>query len=227
MPASSGTFTPPAPVASATPAPAAQGTIEPDRRGDSLSHPRSERLPRPAEGWREIPALQAALSGPDSALARRLYASLSRVPRGEEDLVRERAAWALARAQGGRLVEPLIEALADPDWRVQAYAAWALAMARDPRAVPTLLPLASHSVWRLRAAAVNALVDIGDPRARPAMVGALGDDAWQVRVNAVRYLGQHGDRSDVDLLRPRLRDRHMAVRHEAEEAVARLGALPR
>jgi beta-lactamase regulating signal transducer with metallopeptidase domain len=187
---------------------------EPDTFGDSLASPLSERLPRAPE---VSPA--AALRGPDSALARTLLLGLAHQPDGPADLVRERAAWALAQADAGRLIEPLLAALDAPDWRVQSYAAWSLALAHDPRAAPRLIPLLRHPVWRLRAMAAAALRSSLDPRAEAAMDAALTDPAWQVRVEAVEYFAARGAPGLDARLGPRRNDRHAAVRHAAALAL--------
>jgi beta-lactamase regulating signal transducer with metallopeptidase domain len=187
---------------------------EPDTSGDSLASPLSERLPRAPE---VSPA--AALRGPDSALARTLLLGLAHQPDGVADLVRERAAWALAQAEAGRLIEPLLAALDARDWRVQSYAAWSLALAHDPRAAPRLIPLLHHPVWRLRAMAAAALRSSLDPRAEAAMDAALTDRAWQVRVEAVEYFGARGGPGLDARLGPRRNDRHAAVRRAAALAL--------
>lgn len=187
---------------------------EPDTFGDSLASPLSERLPRAPE---VSPA--AALTGPDSALARTLVLGLAHQPDGPADLVRERAAWALAQAHGGRLVEPLLAALDARDWRVQSYAAWALALADEPRAVPRLIPLLRHPVWRLRAMAAAALRASLDPRAEAGMDAALTDSAWQVRMEAVEYFAARGGLGLDARLSPRRDDRHVAVRRAAALAL--------
>ena len=194
---------------------------EPDRLGDSLALPTSERIPQRTGDYRMPPGAARALEGPDSLLARLLAAGLDRAPSHEGDLVRERAYWVLSRAREGRLVEPLLESLRADDWREQAYAAWALAAARDPRALPQLLPLLNHPVWRLRAMAASALRASGDPRAEPVMARALIDPAWQVRTEAVEYFAALGGSDLSDRLRPRLEDRHIAVRQAAERALTR------
>ena len=191
---------------------------EPDRRGDSLAGPASERLPEPIDSTAVALGAQRALAGPDSALARLLVAALDREPQGQEDLVRERAAWALSQVTGERLVEPLLDALNSADWRVRAYAAWALAPARDPRATSRLVQLLGHPVWRLRAMAAHALRELADPATSAAMNSALTDPAWQVRIEAVEYFALLGGAGLPERLRPRLTDRHVAVRHAAEQA---------
>jgi beta-lactamase regulating signal transducer with metallopeptidase domain len=192
---------------------------EPDRRGDSLASPASERLPEPIDSTAVALGAQRALAGPDSILARLLVAALDREPQGEEDLVRERAAWALSQVTGDRLVEPLLHALDSADWRIRAYAAWALAPARDSRATGRLALMLGHPVWRLRAMAAYALGELADPGTSAAMNAALTDPAWQVRVEAVEYFARLGGAGLAGRLRPRLTDRHMAVRHAAEQAL--------
>jgi hypothetical protein len=192
---------------------------EPDRRGDSLAGPASERLPEPIDSTAVSLGAQRALAGPDSALARLLVAALDREPQGEEDLVRERAGWALSQVMGDRLVEPLLDALDSADWRVRSYAAWALAPARDSRATSRLVQLLGHPVWRLRAMAAHALRELGDPATTEAMNAALTDPAWQVRIKAVEYFARLGGAGLPERLRPRLTDRHVIVRHAAEQAL--------
>jgi HEAT repeat protein len=195
----------------------AQQGIEPDRRQDSTSLPASERVPGGTVPSDDV--VRAVLSGPDSMLAAHLVKAIDRVPRSDEDLVRERARWALGQAVDGRLVEPLIGRLADSDWRVRAYAAWALGIAKDRRATASLVLQMDQPVWRLRAMAASALESIGDDRARDVMVRALEDDAWQVRSAAVSYLGALRDKALTPVIRARLSDRHIAVRMAAERAL--------
>jgi beta-lactamase regulating signal transducer with metallopeptidase domain len=197
----------------------AQRAGEPDQRGDSTARPSSERVPLGVNPRDEL--VRAALSGPDSSLASQLVAAMRREARTDEDLVPERARWAVSQTENGRLVEPLIARLADPDWRVRAYAAWALGVARDSRAADALVAQLNHPVWRLRAMAAHALQSIGDGRARDAMRLAVDDEAWQVRASAVDYLGALRDASVEPLIRARLSDRHVAVRMAAERALSR------
>jgi hypothetical protein len=198
-----------------TPPAMQQGRSEPDTRGDSVAGPESERIARASL---EVARRRGRilLGGPDSSLARLLLLALEREPRSREDLVRERAAWALSQARGERLIEPLIATLEHDDWRVRAYAAWSLAPARDPRALPALVRQMSHPVWRMRAMAAHALAETSDPRARAVMTAAVTDEAWQVRVNAVRYLAQFSDADARARVREARRDRHIMVRRTAE-----------
>lgn len=180
---------------------------------DRYLDPLSERVP----GVRDsIPNVTAAAD--EAAIINRLRDGAAKVPTWRGDLVADRSRWALAQVENGRVVEPLIRALGDDDWRVRGYAAWSLAVAGDRRATSALIPLLDHPIWRLRAAAAFALHGIGDPRAENAMQASLHDEAWQVRVEAASYFADRGDRTR---LTPLLSDRHIAVRMVAEEALQR------
>jgi HEAT repeat protein len=160
-----------------------------------------------------IPNVAAAAD--EAAIIDRLRESAAKAPTWRGDLVADRSRWALAQSRNGRVVEPLIDALRDDDWRVRGYAAWGLAVAADPRATPALLPLLDDPVWRMRASAALALHEIGDPRAESAMDQALSDEAWQVRFEAASYFAERRDHARIERA---LNDRHIAVRTVAEEA---------
>jgi len=195
-----------------------QSGKEPDLRGDSIASPLSERVALSAETWSAARNI-ASLHGPDSALARQLYAQLSKSPTWEGDLVRDRSAWALSRQRDGHLIGPLIESLADQDWRIRAYAAWALASSGAKQAVPALVALLSDPNWRMRAMAAYALAAIGDESVAPAMARAIDDEAWQVRVTAVHFIGSLENAKYELLLERAMSDRHVAVREAASAAL--------
>jgi beta-lactamase regulating signal transducer with metallopeptidase domain len=184
---------------------------EPDLRGDFVASPFSERIPLPTH----IP--QVAASGPDAALIATMQQIAAHPPRSPIDFVSDRARWALTQVRNGELVLPLIDALHDRDWRVQAYAAFGLSVARDRRATPHLIALTNHPVWRVRAMVASALKSIADPAAAEAMKRMLDDDAWQVRHEAVRYFANIGGHDA--LIATKQNDRHMAVRAAVEEAL--------
>ncbi len=197
---------------------AAQRLPEPDRLGDSLAAPASERLPRTA-GFRLSRNVTLALRGADSLLARLLLEAAQRAPEDEADLRPDRSAWALERARDGRVVEVALDSLESPDWRVRAYAAWTLAVAGERSAVQSLVPRLSDPVWRLRAMVAFALRALADPAADSAMEASLTDPAWQVRTEAVEYFIARGGPRLAERIRPRLDDRHVAVRLAASRAL--------
>jgi beta-lactamase regulating signal transducer with metallopeptidase domain len=184
-------------------------------RSDVYFDPQSERLP----GVRAFDPVAAPVdpTTPDGALIIALRDAAAREPQASVDLVSDRARWALSMVRDGNLIEPLIAALQDPDWRVRSYAAWALSTSGDARAVEPLLPLLDHPVWRVRAMAASALRSIGDPRATPALEKALDDPAWQVRMEAVAFLG--GAPAFRARIEPLRNDPHIAVRIAADEAL--------
>jgi hypothetical protein len=202
--------------------------LEPDRRGDSLAHPMSEVIP---VGVNDYAALLTHLrasplwTGPDSALVRQL-AAYAGAPLDTIENGPRRAMWLLLRARGDRIVPDLIATLADRDWRAQTIAAWALTVGHEHGAVPGLIQQLEHPVWRVRAMAAAALQHLGDSTALPALVRVLSDEAWQVRTPAVEFVAQHAEPDAAfRLIAPRLRDRHVAVRRAASEALEALEAL--
>ncbi len=184
--------------------------IEPDLLGDAIASPFSEHIA--VDAIPDVPA-----TGPEAAVIARLHEFARRPRHSEIDFVADRARWALGRVQNGEVVAPLIHSLGDPDWRIRAYAAWGLAIARDRRATEALLPLLEDRIWRVRAMTASAMANIGDPAAADAMRRALDDDAWQVRTEAVQYFDQVGARPE--LFETMRKDRHVAVRTAAEEAL--------
>ena len=182
---------------------------EPDLNGDAIASPYSERI--------GAPPVDVAAAGPDAALIARLQVLAMRPPQSSIDFVADRSRWALARVQRGELIAPLIESLDESDWRARAYAAWALGFSADARATAPLVALLGDDVWRVRAMAAHSLQRLADPAAAGAMQRALSDDAWQVRTPAVHYFAAIG--GSRELFQTMRRDRHMAVRLAAEEAL--------
>jgi beta-lactamase regulating signal transducer with metallopeptidase domain len=199
----------------------AMALLEPDLRDDSIASPLSEKLPL-APSVFQAARSSSALGGPDSILARLLYAQLDRTPRWYGDLVRERSAWALSIARDGQLIAPLLDALLDRDWRVRAYAAWALGVAHEPRALDRLVPLLDDPNWRMRAMAADAIASIASPTVAERMKTALHDEAWQVRSAAALYLGAINDPRYTPALEAALNDRHIAVQSSAAEALRKI-----
>jgi HEAT repeat protein len=137
------------------------------------------------------------------------------------DLVRERSIWALSQVSGGRLIQPLTQALSSSDWRVRAYAAWALAATGDPSVVAALLSAMSDPHFRVRMHAVYGL-ERGGRSAVPALIRALGDSHWQVRIGAVNALTTIDDERAIESLRAIRQDEHPLVREEVAQALGKL-----
>jgi hypothetical protein len=186
-----------------------------------LDDARSELIPADYGALLRI-AEAVPVEGEDAALIAELKGQLTRVPKGYEDLVRERAIWCLAQAPGGELVEPLIENLRAEDWKERAYAAWCLGVSRDSAAIAPLKELLPSRNWRVRAMATFALANIGGAEIAGEMAEATKDPAWQVRIVAAEYFGESGDRAALKVLRPLVSDPHGGVRNAAKAAVEKL-----
>ena len=132
---------------------------------------------------------------------------------------------AAIRAAADRAMEPLEQAIADPDPTVVATAAHFMGLTGSPEAIPLLSGLMRHSKDAVREAALHAMAEIGGKEiARPA-VAALRDDSASVRAAATRVIGVGGDPTATPALVRRLE-------HEEDEgvlagillAIGRLGA---
>jgi beta-lactamase regulating signal transducer with metallopeptidase domain len=188
----------------------------------AIDHPLSELMPA-GDLRARWPSAAEVRSAPDRAAIERLQEAAAHVKTWEGDLVRERAEWALAQVRGGEVVQPLIAALGDPDWRVQAYAAWGLAVAGDPRGIEPVRALLDHPVWRVRAQAVGTLRHLGAEVPVEELERLAGDPAWQVRIGVVEILergGADGDARRRALLRQLASDPHGGTRTTAQAALA-------
>lgn len=161
-----------------------------------------------------------ALVGIGSAAVEPLIASL----RGEEWCLNLAHSEALARTEGGRVVE--IYLACQPD--VRAAAARALGQIADVRAVaPLMASLVGEVGSRAglgpgHSAVAAALVNIGTRAVRP-LAAELNNENPQVRRAVVEAIGQIGDRLAVTRLLPRLKDKDVDVRASAARALGLLG----
>lgn len=194
-------------------APAATAALQ------ELDDPLSEIVPvrGPRAAW---PSADEVRRSPDADAIGRLMTAAAHVKTWEGDLVRERAEWALAQARQGEVVRPLIQALDDPDWRVQGYAAWSLGVAGDRRAVLPITRLLDHPVWRVRAQAIYALLDLGAELDIERLTRLAKDPAWQVRIGVVEHLQRRGGAAAAALLRTMADDPHAGTRLTVRAALA-------
>jgi beta-lactamase regulating signal transducer with metallopeptidase domain len=189
-----------------------------------LDDPRSEIVPvrNPRAAW---PSAEEVRRSPDAGAIQRLQAAAAHVKTWEGDLVRERAEWALAQVQDGEVVRPLIEALDNPDWRVQGYAAWSLGVAGDRRAVAPLVRLLDHPVWRVRAQGLYALLGLGAELPSERLERLAVDPAWQVRIGVVEHLRRRGGAEAAVLLRTMTEDPHAGTRMTVRAALREHGEV--
>ena len=192
--------------------------------------PTGERLPMENTTIQFVITGRQRIAPEDEKAFQALRANLDHQPKHDADLVRERSIWAMSRIRDGRIVQPIIDALADDDWRVRAYAAWALGVTHDPRGVQPLARALDDSHWRVRMHAVGALRDMDRGGSVAQVTPLLQDEHWQVRIAAISYLAEQtlGDDRALaplqDLLR---REQHGITRDAAAVALRRLTAAAR
>lgn len=80
--------------------------------------------------------------------------------RGEDPILRIKAASALGEPWNSRVTRALIRALSDPDWRVRSRAAAVLGDHRDPGALPALRAALRDEAWWVRQHAAESLSEI-------------------------------------------------------------------
>jgi HEAT repeat protein len=151
--------------------------------------------------------------------------------------VRLNAAWALGnlprldlnnqekRQAYAPIIEALVKALDDENWRVGEYAATALGRLGEPSATPALLKrLGDKSNW-VRRRTCDALRDMGDPTAAEGIAGLLKDDrSRDVRLAAFRALGQLCGAKNRPVLD--MRNRVADLDRRIAELDARLAEIP-
>jgi HEAT repeat protein len=137
--------------------------------------------------------------------------------------VQEAASAVLAAIADGRVLAPLLRALASSDWIVRMHAAKALGRIQDPGSVPSLIPLLQDKVKAVREEAGRALASIGEG-AVPALLDALAHEDWLVRLHAVESLGKTRSPNAVEpLLATLFNDGDSAVREDAVRALGEIG----
>ncbi len=212
---------------------------------DALQHasPRIRRAAAVALGTMAVPQaltfLARALEGDEDPRVREAAAEslghidsrealdvLRRALEDPEPGVRRAAAWALGRIGASSAAEPLLRLLeSDGDWRVRATAAWALGRIGERTATAALVRhlLSKKETVAVREAAAESLGRLGV--ATGELIHVLHEDKdWRVRRAAALALGYHpkARRALPALIQTLLKDKSMAVRRTATEAISRL-----
>lgn len=152
----------------------------------------------------DLPALAAALAGPDPD-------------------ARWWAVGGLARIPGEAATQLLLQAAADADANLRAAALHALGQHGGPEAIPALLQALGDASDYLARLATDALVH-AQPQAVPELIAILKDNPQpRVRANAARALAFIGDTSAIPALFGALSDESILVQHWADEGLERMG----
>jgi HEAT repeat protein len=137
--------------------------------------------------------------------------------------VQELASSVLAHIADARVLAPLINALASPDWIVRMHAAKALGRIKDSEGVGPLVPLLQDKVKAVREETSTALAAMGEA-SLAVLLDALTHEEWLVRLHAVEALGKTRSPEAVDpLVSVLLNDRDRAVREDAVRALGQIG----
>ncbi|KUG20526.1 hypothetical protein ASZ90_009749 [hydrocarbon metagenome] len=140
----------------------------------------------------------------------------------DDPRVRQMASLLLGQTGDSRAIEPLIEALRDPEKEVRGRAAIALAAIGSP-AIPPLIAALKDSDWRVRYRAAEALGSIGDRAAFEPLMAALSDEKDHVRYMAAKGLGSLREERAMDALIAAQNDCNEFVRRSAAAALGSIG----
>ena len=149
-------------------------------------------------------------------------ASLIRLLEHENEIIRQRASYALGEIKDPKAVDPLIQCLQDDQASVRRSTASALGEIGDPKAAEQLTQSLKDKDVDVRQFAAAALGEIGDTRAVEPLIQTLKDDLeWVVRSNAAAALGEIGDTRAVEPLIQTLKDNlDETVQRTAAKALA-------
>lgn len=120
--------------------------------------------------------------------------------KNSEVIIRRKTAEELVYIRDGRLIEPLIEALNDPDKEVRELAIDALGNTRDPRAIEPLIRLLSNSDKDIRRMAVWALGCTNNPETVVPLIETANDSESDVRAEVILSLRKLGDLRAIPVL---------------------------
>jgi HEAT repeat protein len=143
---------------------------------------------------------------------------------GNDPQVRQYAALLLGQLKESDGIDPLIQALRDPDKNVRAQAAIALGEIGDP-SVDSLILLLDDMDWKVRYRAAEALGMIRSIKAVPFLIIALDDPKDHVRYMAAKAIGETGSGKAEKALIVRLSDENEFVRRSAVTALGKTGGI--
>lgn len=153
--------------------------------------------------------------------ARSIKYLLAAVQKDEDWWVRDRAADALARIGGPRVVDAVLELIKDNDEDVRRAAIEILVTAKDKRAVDDLIEATRDKDWWVSERAADALGIIGDKKALPAVLAMLKGHSKSIP-SALRAIGKLGNYKALDHVLPFANSGEKMIQLAAIEAVSKL-----
>jgi HEAT repeat protein len=137
---------------------------------------------------------------------------------------RASAAFLLGEALVGKnVVDPLIQALKDPDAEVRSRAAQALGRKKDERSREVLFEVMEKDEPRVSCFAAVALARMKDPRALKTVLHALKNEDPELRADAAWVVSRIGGESAVVPLARALEDESESVRSRASSSLIEIG----
>jgi serine/threonine-protein kinase len=136
--------------------------------------------------------------------------------------VRTRAADALGKIGGPRVVEAVLELIKDDDKEIRRAAIEILNQTKDERAVAQLIEATRDADWWVSERAVDALAEIGSTKALPRFVEMLSGGEAKSLPTVIRAIAKVGDQKNVEPLLPMLQRQESEIKLEAIAALAKL-----
>ena len=136
--------------------------------------------------------------------------------------VRTRAADALGKIGGPRVVDAVLALIRDENQDVRRAAIEILNQTKDERAVAQLIEATKDRDWWVSERAVDALAEIGTTKAMPRLVEMLGAREPKSLPVVVRAIAKVGDHKSVEHLLPLLQRPESEVQIEVIGALAKL-----
>ncbi len=164
--------------------------------------PRYRSLPdRCAEGRKRIrPPLGGR--GSQRSRQRRSVKYLLQALKDSDWWVRSRAADALGKIGGPKVIEAVLQLVQDKDEDIRRAAIEILNQTKDERAVDHLIQATRDNDWWVSERAIDALAEIGSKRAMPRLLEMLKAGNAKALPVVVRALGKLGEPQHIDAILP-------------------------
>ncbi|HEY0801697.1 MAG TPA: protein kinase, partial [Steroidobacteraceae bacterium] len=135
--------------------------------------------------------------------------------------VRTRAADALGKIGGPRVVDAVLALIKDENQDIRRAAIEILNQTKDERAVAQLIEATRDADWWVSERAVDALAEIGSTKALPRFIEMLQGEPKSLPT-VIRAIGKIGDQKSLEALLPLLSRPEQEIKVEAISALAKL-----
>ncbi|HKU16955.1 MAG TPA: HEAT repeat domain-containing protein, partial [Steroidobacteraceae bacterium] len=136
--------------------------------------------------------------------------------------VRSRAADALGKIGGPRVIDAVLHLVGDQDEDIRRAAVEILNQTKDDRAIGHLIDATKDKDWWVSERAVDALAEIGSKKAVPTLMDLLNSDNTRSLPTVARALGKLGDARVIEPMVRLLERPEKEIKVEAINALARL-----